>query len=290
MNAPELAKVTALVAAAEAADGVSPLDEQVLLRIKHGDDNGSEHLTRWDDGELIGYGYLDRSRPGESVAKLVVHPDHRRHGLGRELVHEMVELAGAGALSLWSHGRHPDAAGLAAAMGFSVVRELWKMRRDLSTPLPEPSLPGDVTVRSFRDGDQEAMLEVNAAAFAAHPEQGAMNLTDLRQRMAESWFDPKGLFLAWRGPTLLGFHWTKVHTTDTTIAHGEVYVVGVSPAAQGMGLGKALTLVGLHHLRELGLREVRLYVEGDNAPAIAVYRGIGFEHFETDVLYRRTSG
>ncbi len=45
---------------------------------------------------------------------------------------------------------------------------------------------------------------------------------------------------------LLGFHWTKVHNTDL----GEVYVVGVDPAAQGRGLGAALTLVGLHHLAE----------------------------------------
>ena len=45
---------------------------------------------------------------------------------------------------------------------------------------------------------------------------------------------------------LLGFHWTKVHSADL----GEVYVVGVDPAAQGRGLGATLTLVGLHHLAE----------------------------------------
>jgi mycothiol synthase len=56
-----------------------------------------------------------------------------------------------------------------------------------------------------------------------------------------------------------------------------------------MGLGKALTLTGLHHLRSRGLGEVILYVESDNEAAIAVYRGLGFTHADedTDVMYVR---
>jgi len=286
---PDVEQVRALAEAARAVDGVSPLDEQVLLRLKYGDDTGVQHLTRWDGDRLIAYGHLDASGRGDAVAKLVVHPEHRRRGIGRALAAEMAELAAPAALSLWSHGRHPAAVSLAASLGFVVVRELWKMQRALSAPLPPVTTPDGVVVRGFEPGDEEALLAVNAAAFADHPEQGAMSLNDLRQRMAEPWFDPAGLFLAWRGEELLGFHWTKVHSTDTDVAFGEVYVVGVAPAAQGLGLGKTLTLVGLHHLRDLGLGTVRLYVEGDNAPAIAVYTRLGFEHFDTDVLYRRTA-
>ncbi|MBU2111746.1 MAG: GNAT family N-acetyltransferase, partial [Actinobacteria bacterium] len=86
--------------------------------------------------------------------------------------------------------------------------------------------------------------------------------------------------------TMLGFHWTKIHDRD----HGEVYVVGVSPASQGRGLGRLLTLAGLHHLHDRGVREVILYVESDNAPAIRIYRDkLGFTHQQRDthVMYRR---
>ena len=43
------------------------------------------------------------------------------------------------------------------------------------------------------------------------------------------------------------------------------------------------------HLRDRGVREVILYVEADNAPAIAVYSGLGFTHADedTDVQYAR---
>jgi mycothiol synthase len=79
-----------------------------------------------------------------------------------------------------------------------------------------------------------------------------------------------------------------VHEGDPS--YGEVYVIGVSPVAQGMGLGKVLTLKGLHYLRSRGLREVILYVESDNEPAKAVYEGLGFTHRseDTDVMYTRS--
>ena len=85
----------------------------------------------------------------------------------------------------------------------------------------------------------------------------------------------------------MGFHWTKVH--DETPPYGEVYVVGVSPTAQGGGLGKRLTHAGLSHLASLGLAEVILYVEADNTAAVAVYERLGFTHAarDTHVQYAR---
>src|SRR5690606_15656202 len=116
--------------------------------------------------------------------------------------------------------------------------------------------------------DDAEIVRVNAAAFAWHPEQGRMSVADFEELRGQSWFDPEGLFLAFdadRPDRLLGFHWTKVHpATGTDPEMGEVYVVGIDPAAQGRGLGRLLTLVGLHHLRDRGLGTVLLYVEGDN--------------------------
>jgi mycothiol synthase len=173
------------------------------------------------------------------------------------------------------------------------VRALWTMRRPLQTPLGTPELAEGITVRTFRVGhDEDAWIAINHRAFAGHPEQGAWTRADLGLREREPWFDPDGFFLAEREGRLAGFHWTKVHGSHPGApAHGheaigEVYVVGVDPAEQGIGLGRALTLIGLRYLRSRGLPEVMLYVDEANTAAIRLYESLGFTQWDTDVMFR----
>jgi mycothiol synthase len=152
-----------------------------------------------------------------------------------------------------------------------------------------PVLPAGVTLRTFRPGqDEQAWLRANRRAFADHPEQGSWTMEDLSLREAEPWFDPAGFFLAERDGELAGFHWTKVHEPESGGSPiGEVYVVGVDPARQGGGLGRALTLAGLGHLQRLGLKQVMLYVDESNTAAVRMYETLGFTLWSTDVMYRR---
>jgi mycothiol synthase len=68
---------------------------------------------------------------------------------------------------------------------------------------------------------------------------------------------------------------------------GEVHVLGIDPGAQGMSLGRALTDLGLAHLRGRGLGQVMLYVEEDNAAAVRRYESRGFRRFPVDVSWRQ---
>jgi mycothiol synthase len=284
--------VLALLRAALAADGVRPVSEDAELRLQHRSPGGHDLVVRSPDGTLAGYARLD-----DGVAELVVHPRFRRHGFGAALLDQLLDLAGEGPLSIWAHGDLPGSAELLAPRGFTRARVLLQMRRDLAgvDADPRPALPDDVHVQAFRPGrDEEAWLRVNARAFACHPEQGRMSRADLELRKGEPWFDPQGFLVAWRGDPdhggqLLGSHWTKVHPPGDAgdEAIGEVYVLGVDPDAQGMSLGRALTDLGLAHLRNLGLREVQLYVEEDNTAAVRLYEGRGFRRFAVDASWRR---
>jgi mycothiol synthase len=299
LDAEQARAVTDLAVAAGDSDGVFPLSEHVMLHLRHGGDVEATHLLVNHGPQLVGYAHLDATDAVDGAsAELAVHPMFRRRGLGRALVEAAAVAAAesdpAGRLRLWAHGDHPSAAALAMSLGFERHRVLYLMRRSLALPFPAPEFPPGVALRAFRPGaDDEAWVVVNARAFADHPDQGSWTVEDLRVRMAEPWFDPAGFLLAERDGRLLGFHWTKVHGLNSDGNHdhepiGEVYVLGLDPDAQGLGLGAALTVAGLQHLRDRGLSEVMLYVDESNTRAVALYRRMGFRRWATDVSYRKT--
>ncbi|MFF5568230.1 mycothiol synthase [Streptomyces sp. NPDC012623] len=283
---PEQAEdVLGLLAEAAASDGVQAVSEQGRLQLRGGHREGVHHFLLTADGELVGYGQLEDTDPVEApAAEMVVRPGRRGRGHGRALGTALLAASGK-RLRAWAHGGKSAARHLAQVLGLTLFRELRQLRRPLNPlAVAEPVLPAGVTVRTFVPGqDDAAWLAVNAAAFAHHPEQGGLTQRDLDDRTAEPWFDPKGFFLAERDGELIGFHWTKVHARERL---GEVYVVGIRPDAQGGGLGKALTAIGLRHLAAEGLPTAMLYVDADNTAAVTVYERLGFATHEVDLMYR----
>ena len=275
-------------------DGVRPLSEHASLHLRHGGDSGVTHVLAHYAGALAGYLHLDTTDVVQGPsAELVVVPGMRKLGIGSLLLATATQLAGDKPLRLWAHGDSADANAFAKARGFVRQRRLLQMRRSLYAPLPRPLLPEGVSVRGFRPGtDDEQWLALNAEAFANLPDQGKWTMHDLRIRLAEPWFDAEGLLVAADAHgRLVGTHWTKTHGASHHADHvheriGEVYVLGVADRARGTGLGRALTILGLEHLRDLGLGAVMLYVDEANQPAIRVYEGLGFTHWDSDVLYR----
>jgi len=304
------AQVLELADAARQADGVAPLSEHVLLHVRHASTERSRDLLLYAGDTVVGYAHLDAGDAGDAgdepgagdaSGELVVHPAHRRRGHGTALIEAMSAGAAGHGIRLWAHGDLPAAAGVARSTRFARFRVLWQMRMSFGgPPIASPVLPKGITLRSFRPGqDEQAWLRVNRRAFAHHLEQGSWTMADLELREAEPWFDPDGFFLAERDGQLVGFHWTKVHQSPAGKNQpgagagappiGEVYVVGVDPTAQGSGLGRALTVAGLAHLRDRGLGQVMLYVDESNTSAVNMYSSLGFSLWHADVMYRRAS-
>lgn len=290
----DVEQVRQLVGVVQGSDGVPPLSDHVMLHLPAGGDADVHHLLVRDRDRLVGYAHVDATDGVEGAsAELMVCPQHRGHGLGRQLVERLLELSPDGRLRLWAHGDSDAAAALAASLGFRRTRSLWQMRRPLTEPLAPVPTPEGVTLRTFVVGqDEQSWTDLNNKAFAAHPDQSNWSVREVLVREAEAWFDPAGFFLAEREGRLVGFHWTKVHGGEDHGTHehpaiGEVYVVGVDPSEQGRGLGPWLTAVGLQHLQDQGLPEVLLYVDEGNTNAIRVYERLGFSRYATDVCYAR---
>lgn len=271
--------VLQLMADAEAVDAMKALNEAALLRLRR-PHSTTQHILVSEGEDLLGYAQLESGMEW-SAGQLVVSPDHRRKGIGTLLLQRLI-MESSSPLRVWAMGDTAAARALAASAGMVPRRELLIMERQLDDDVPEPLIPPGVQIRTFVPGqDEQEWLRVNAAAFADHPEQALVDGDDLADRMAESWFDPNGFFVATINDTMVGFHWTKQHQDQL----GEVYVLGIAPSAAGGGLGKALLLTGLRSLQERGSTRVELYVEADNRAAVELYLSYGFATVSRDVMY-----
>jgi mycothiol synthase len=269
LDGQQRAAVLELADEIEAADGAPPLSDQGRSQLTS---SKVRHFIATDGADLLGYAQLNAAS-----AELLGQPTALM-----PLLDALQSAAPASELELWAHGTRSRLLTVLDGRGYERDRVLWQLRRP-ATPIAPIAPPAGVVIRPFTvGGDEAAWLAVNAAAFAHHPEQGGWTRTDLEAREAEPWFDPAGFLLAERDDELLGFHWTKRHTATL----GEVYVIAVAPAAQGLQLGTVLLVAGLEQLRRDGATEVLLYVDESNSRAMTLYEKHGFRRFDQDVQYR----
>jgi len=269
----DLAALEALFAACTLADGHRPIGEHKYLSLIS-DEVGPEHsFVGESNGAVVSYLHLSENRLSNGwTFESAVHPSYRTEEHLVELAKTAIEEAtarGGASLRTWVfNATWPSSL---AVLGFEPERELRQLRTRL--PRDSPSYPPGLTLTDFREGqDEAAWLDVNNQAFHGHPENGSWDHEILRDRMAQPWWDPASVVMAWQQETLAGFCWTKDHGDGI----GEIYIIAVHPSAQRMGLGRALTLDGLARLATRGCETGMLYVDAANDPALRMYESLGF--------------
>lgn len=279
-------------------EGHRPVGEHKYAHLTSGARDWTGVLA-YDDESLAGYAHVRWNAAGErprAAVEVVVRPDHPDHDrLALRLLDEtraLLARTGGGVMYLWVHRVEDPHDTLAARAGFQIQRQLAFMTRSLPERPAVPTPPEGVVLRTYEpEEDDEQLLRVNNAAFQGHPEQGDWDADTLAGRRRLPWFDPTGVIMAWRGEELVGFHWTKWHGHDADEvvgAHepvGEVYVLAVAPATQGMGLGRILLAAGLAHLHDRGCRQAILYVDADDDGPVGLYESVGFSCAYHEVCY-----
>ena len=160
-----------------------------------------------------------------------------------------------------------------------------RARHYLVRPLeePVPATPGTVRLRALRRDDLATAAQIIHRSHVGSLD-AALNLTyatpafcrgfveTLVLRAGCGRFDPEASLVAEAGGepagVLLASHLSK--------SNGHICQVSVSPDAQGRGIGRALMESTLRSFRGQGLKTASLSVTLDNAPAYALYRGLGF--------------
>ena len=126
-------------------------------------------------------------------------------------------------------------------------------------------------IAGFRDVLDSVARERRYLAFLEAPSAAQMRrfvLNNLRNHVAQ--------FVAIEDGQVLG--WCDiVPKTHATLRHVGALGMGVAAPHRARGIGKALLQAAIEGASTRGISRIELLVRSDNEPAIALYRGFGFE-------------
>ena len=281
MDQGDLDAIWRLAALCNAADG---LDLKISPALRTEESAWTSDFAYVADGELVGYCSLD----GELEVELcgMVHPEHRRRGIGRALLaRARSECVRRGARELLLICEERSRAGQAFVATVGGAHRFDEHEMDLRIPADTPVNTMPAPLDGLRFGlasstDVTAIVAVTAAAFGDPVEQVARRIErDLREA-------PASLFGMWQGAELVG----TLKLYDDLPGKVGIYAVAVTPSRQGRGLGRWMMLQALEHARQQGHSRFGLEVDPDNANAVALYRGLGFAFTTTYGYYELPLG
>ncbi len=180
-----------------------------------------------------------------------------------------------------------DAARIAAlsARGYrQTERGLVVYGQPVPDPAPQPALPDGYTIRAVRGvAEVEPRVAVQRAAFestwmTAERHDRVRNSPTYRPELDIVVVAPDGEFAAF---ALLWF--------DEANQMGVFEPLGVAPAYQRLGLGRAIMAEGLRRLAAAGARVACVETGLDHQPARRLYEATGFTLLDTDYAWTRPS-
>jgi ribosomal protein S18 acetylase RimI-like enzyme len=145
------------------------------------------------------------------------------------------------------------------------------MVRSGQDPLPAVALPDGFQVKSSVAEREEDYLRVMRRSLVRDADREWFR----RVFSGDPEYHPADLFILCRGDEPVGAAAAWRHEWKGRRA-GLVHMVGVDPSCRRRGVGRALVLLVLHRLRDKGFHEVLLRTEDFRAPALALYRSLGF--------------
>lgn len=289
--------IAVLINAARRADGIDEVRTGADLAVEYADSDTFElardMLLAEIDGRLVGHAMGYRVvREGSLVAETggCVHPDVRRRGIGTalhlatraRLVAECAADPRPGPREMRSYALDDELSdrGLLDAFGYVPVRYGFEMVRGLTGSLPEHPLPAGLEMRPVTEDQYRAIFDADNEAFEDHWGHRAPEEADFQARFHGPDQAPAMWCVAWDGDEVAGVVMNAIFAAENEalgIRRGWLEHVSVRRAWRGRGVAKALCAASFRVLRERGMTEAWLGVDGSNPTgALQLYEGLGF--------------
>ncbi len=228
----------------------------------------AQAFLRYEGGALVGFAALDYGGGHEAELCGMVHPTHRRRGIGRALLaaaRAACPTLGVTDLLLICEDQSVDGAPFTRAASNGLRFAEHHMERDANlagvTAFDTPQLD----IQTATADDVEALIQVLRGAFGRTEErerervEGALASGRSRYYLARLDGAPVGV----------------AHVIPLGARTG-IYGFGVAPELQGRGIGRAFLTQLMAQLHADGATRYALEVDTTNAAAQAVYRACGY--------------
>ena len=149
-----------------------------------------------------------------------------------------------------------------------------RMIRENLDNIPDLTLPSDLTVRYFKEGDEDKWVDIHKKAEKYIPisheifrKQFHDNYEELKKRqcfICDSEGNEIGTATAW------------YDDIQNRKEYGRIHWVAIVPEMRGKGLSKSLMTILCNRLKELGHEKAYLTTATVKIPAISLYLKFGF--------------
>ncbi|MBM4405311.1 MAG: GNAT family N-acetyltransferase [Chloroflexi bacterium] len=231
-------------------------------------------------GRAGGYALVVPELPiGRAVIEWGAAPAEARVTAGEALLARCLAHAGglgAKLAHVSAQGHDREAAALYKRLGFAQVKRQWQMRLDAARWKAPAKAKEGITVRRLQPGEEALVTGIQNRAFGGSwgfapnvPEELRYRLRMRGSRVQDA------LILEVKGAPA-AYCWTRVNKGKGG-ATGIIWMIGVDPAYRGQGLGRAMLEASIADLKRRGATAVELTVYADNAPAVELYKAVGFK-------------
>jgi len=222
---------------------------------------------------------------GRALVNGLVHPRHRRKGIGSALFSRAVrhaQDAGVGSVQISIAENNSGAKQLFARLGLRFIRYFIGYRLNLAAVRLSEIKTNGCILRNLRPGEEDQLTAIQNRAFAGTWGFNPNTREEISYRIHSSTCAPEDVVMVYRHDRPIAYCWTRIFHGGSRaggVNRGEIHMLGVDPEYRKQSIGKNVLLAGLHHLEEKGVELVELTADSEMPAAVALYESAGFEKF-----------
>lgn len=174
---------------------------------------------------------------------------------------------------------------------FRHLHRYWRMTLENpdNVAYQPPKLPAGYSIRSFRAGEDEALLNtLQNAVFTGSWGYSPNTLDETKAQLALPGIEPGGILILENAEgKAVGYNWTRIENQADGRRTGRIHMTGIHPDWRRRRLSGPIVIAGIAHLVSRNVTSVALDVDSSNRAAVYLYRKLGFEKVSEIDWYER---